>query len=116
MFKWICNRLVKIGLSYEDDKKQPEKEEYPKAIVGGDQGYGPSGTPSIDMDRAIRFNVLRCNGGVVLETRSYDVTPSTSNAKTSSYQEPRVQTHIIHEADDVAARIGEIVSIELLRN
>jgi len=61
---------------------------------------------SIDMDGSLRFNVLNCRGGVVLQLYRYDHKRDRSDNS----------THLIPENENVAERIGQIVSLELLKN
>ena len=59
----------------------------------------------IDMDNCLRFNVLVGSGGVVLQLHRYDrKTDRTNNS-----------THIIPDHENIAERIGQIVSIEILK-
>jgi hypothetical protein len=61
---------------------------------------------NIDMERAIRFNVLQCQGGVVVESRTLDHNRHQSNSR----------TFIVPDGEDIAARVGQIVAMELLRS
>ena len=103
MLKWLSNKIVRWGLKYDEERKT----ECSGVEVACD-------TPSsqIDMDRALRFNVLVCQGGVVLELRIPD---NGSNQKHSSYGQSNIKSYIIPENEDVAERIGQIVSMEILR-
>jgi len=62
--------------------------------------------PDINMDKAIRFNLLPARGGVVFEIRTHDT-------KTHDWN---TVTHIIPEGQDVAESVGKIVAMELLRH
>jgi hypothetical protein len=59
----------------------------------------------IDMDNSIRFNVLPCNGGLVLEVRVYDRKTHESTTK----------TYLIPEGEPVAERIGQYVTMEMMQ-
>lgn len=60
---------------------------------------------SIDID-GISFNVMQANGGVIVQTRQY-------NSKTDRNM---YSTHIITDQENLSERIGQIVSIELLKS
>ena len=114
MIKWFCNKIVKWGLKYSEDQNnreiQTEREER-GAVKGNAVEIGSAG---IDMDRAIRFNVLVCQGGVVLEMRTIDH-DNSAQPKGYSSNQSRIRTHIIADGEPVAERIGQIVSLEILR-
>jgi hypothetical protein len=59
----------------------------------------------VNMDNSIRFNVLPCNGGIVLEVRVFD-------RKT---HEATTKTYLIPEGDPVAERIGQYVTMEMMQ-
>jgi len=107
MIKWFSNKIVRWGLKYDEDQKCKEE---PSNVVEVGYDLEPS---RINMDRSIRFNVLVCQGGVVLEIRTPD---SNSGLVKGSYnKDPEIRTHLIPEGEDVAERIGQIVSMEILR-
>ena len=58
----------------------------------------------VDMDNSIRFHVMPARGGVIVQTRVYD----------HKKDEHKTTTHIIPEGEDIAERVGQIVSIEML--
>lgn len=60
---------------------------------------------SVDI-RGLTFRVMPAHGGVIVQMRSY-------NKKTD--RENNI-TYIIPEGEDVAERVGQIVSMELLRH
>ena len=60
--------------------------------------------PSVDIE-GLRFNVMPAQGGTIVQIRHYD-------RKTDRHNNI---THIIPDGEDVAERIGQIVSMELLR-
>jgi hypothetical protein len=49
---------------------------------------------------------MSANGGVIVQLRQYDRKTDRSN----------LSTHIITDGEDVADRIGQIVSLEMLRS
>lgn len=60
----------------------------------------------LDMEKALRFNVLPCQGGVVIECRTFDRKTHMNDTR----------TFIIPEGEPIAERIGQIVSMEILRS
>lgn len=53
----------------------------------------------------IRFSVTPARGGVVVTSRTYDRQKDRSNEV----------IHVIHDDEDVARRVGEIVALELMK-
>lgn len=60
----------------------------------------------VNMDNSIRFNVLSCRGGLVLEVRVYD----------KKIHENITKTYLIPEGEPVAERIGQYVTMEMMIN
>ena len=60
--------------------------------------------PSVDIE-GLRFNVMPAQGGTIVQIRHYDRKTDRNNNI----------TYIIPDGDDIAERIGQIVSMELLR-
>jgi hypothetical protein len=60
---------------------------------------------TVNMDRAIKFSVLPATGGCIVELRRW-------NNKDHEWQH---HAHIIPDGEDVAHRVGQIVSMEFLR-
>lgn len=60
---------------------------------------------SVDVD-GLSFNVMQANGGVIVQTRQY-------NHKTDRNM---YSTHIITDQEPLAERVGQIVSLELLKS
>jgi hypothetical protein len=60
---------------------------------------------SEDFGIPIRFNVVPARGGYVVTSRSYDNHKDRTN----------MTTYIIPDTDDIAERVGQIVSMELLK-
>jgi len=59
---------------------------------------------SVDVDAGLRFTVMSARGGTIVQTRSYDKRTDRSDCT----------THVIPEGEDIAVRVGEIVSMEML--
>ena len=62
------------------------------------------GARSVDVE-GLSFNVMPAQGGTVVQIRCYDRKTDRNNHI----------THVIPEGEDIAERIGQIVSMELLR-
>jgi hypothetical protein len=54
----------------------------------------------------LRFSVMSANGGIIVQLRQYDRKTDRNNHS----------TYIITDDEDVAVRIGQIVSMELLKS
>jgi len=63
------------------------------------------GANSIDME-GLSFNVMPARGGTVVQIRHYDRKTDRNNNV----------THVIPDGEDIAERIGHIVSMEILRS
>jgi hypothetical protein len=57
-------------------------------------------------DNTLRFNVTPARGGIIVSVRNYNRKRDTSENT----------IHVIHDDEDVAQRVSEIVSMSLLRN
>lgn len=104
MLKWFSNKIVRMGLEYDKDRQSYDSENIRQEPIP------VSKSAIINMDQSIRFSVLVGQGGVILESRL----PSDSNAL-RGYQDPIIRTYIIADGESIAERIGQIVSMELLR-
>ena len=62
------------------------------------------GAKAVDVE-GLSFNVMPAQGGTVVQIRCYDRKTDRNNHI----------THVIPEGEDIAERIGQIVSLELLR-
>ena len=62
------------------------------------------GTKAVDVE-GLSFNVMPAQGGTVVQIRSYDRRSDRNNTI----------THVIPNGEDIATRLGQIVSMELLR-
>lgn len=60
----------------------------------------------VNMENSIRFNVLSCRGGLVLEVRVYD----------KKTHENTTKTYLIPDGEPVAERIGQYVTMEMMVN
>ena len=63
------------------------------------------GARSVDVD-GLSFNVMPAQGGTVVQIRQYDRKTDRNNNI----------THVIPDGEDISERIGQIVSMELLRS
>jgi hypothetical protein len=77
----------------------------PNTVIGMSKTAGVERT-GIDMDNSLRFNVLSCTGGVVLQLYRYDRKNDRSDNA----------THIIADGEDISERIGQIVAMEMLKS
>lgn len=89
--KWLRNKLQNI---LRDDSEVMLSQ--PVAVRGSDE-------PEID---GLRFTVMSANGGTIVQLRQYDRKTDRSNNS----------TYIITDEEDIAVRIGQIVSMELLKS
>ena len=93
MIKWLCNKIVENAHRYG---RRGRDDLMP--VVASD-------STSIDMENAIRLSVLPAQGGCVVEIRTFD-------RKNHNWEN---KAHIIHESEDVAHRVGQLVALEILR-
>jgi hypothetical protein len=63
------------------------------------------GARAVDVE-GLSFNVMSAQGGTVVQIRHYDRKTDRNNHI----------THVIPDGEDIAERIGQIVSLELLRS
>lgn len=95
--KWLRKKLQNI-LYQEDAVNIPA----PKSYGIGAQSSNSSG---VDIN-GLRFTVMSANGGCIVQLSQYDrKTDRTTYA-----------TYLITDEEDVAVRVGQIVSLELLRS
>lgn len=64
----------------------------------------PVGARAVDVE-GLSFNVMPAQGGTVVQIRHYDRKSDRNNCI----------THVIPEGEDIAERVGQIVSMEILR-
>jgi hypothetical protein len=86
----------------DETEKRTRAEKYSNSII-------TSGS-TFDADdhrvNTLRFNVTPARGGVVLTVKSYD----------RKRDEDHSTVHVLHDGQDLAKDIGDIVSMELLRS
>jgi hypothetical protein len=90
MKKWLRSKLH--NFLYPSD-------EAPSLVANG-----PAVRNSVDID-GLSFNVMSANGGAIVQLRQYD----------NKLDRNKYATYIITEDEPMAERIGQIVSMELLR-
>ena len=61
--------------------------------------------PAVDVD-GLTFNVMKANGGVIVQTRNYD-------RKTDRHN---YNTYLIHDEESIVERVGQIVALEILKS
>jgi hypothetical protein len=98
MFKrWLRNWLLS-----DETEKSRRAEKYSNSVI-------TSGS-TFDADdhrvNTLRFNVTPARGGIVLTVKHYD----------RKRDEDHCTVHVLHDGQDLAKDIGEIVSMELLRS
>ena len=93
--KWLRNWLL------NKDKEQDHRVYAKNSISVGS---------SFDADdhriNTLRFNVTPARGGIVLTVKNYD----------RKRDEDHCTVHVLHDGQDLAKDIGDIVSMELLRS
>lgn len=90
--KWLRNKLHNF-IFKGDEAKVPVA------------GLAVRADDSPDID-GLRFTVMSANGGVIIQLRQYDRKTDRNNNS----------TYIITDDEDVATRVGQIVSMELLKS
>jgi hypothetical protein len=90
--KWLKRMVVSW---VRDDWYDSQPVQSPDIIVG---------SRSIDVE-GLSFSVMPAQGGTVVQIRNYDRKTDRNNTI----------THVIPEGEDIAERLGQIVSMELLR-
>ena len=61
--------------------------------------------PAVDVD-GLTFNVMKANGGVIVQTRTYDRITDRHN----------YSTYLIHDEESIVERVGQIVALEILKS
>lgn len=89
---WL-KRKVRRWLNSEEDSY---------AVV---QPIATSGRYAVEVE-GLSFNVMPATGGTVVQIRQYDRKTDRNNHT----------THVIPDGEDIAERIGQIVSLEILRS
>jgi hypothetical protein len=76
------------------------------AITRSEDHMIKDASDGVNMENSIRFNVLSCRGGLVLEVRVYD----------KKTHENTTKTYLIPDGEPVAERIGQYVTMEMMVN
>jgi hypothetical protein len=103
--KWL---LTWVKKAHEENDREAKfaMEEPMKANYGATIGSANYATAKEDVPLRMNFNVMPAMGGVVISINNYD-------RKTGRHTE---NLHVIHDDEDVATNIGQIVSLELLKS
>jgi hypothetical protein len=110
MIKWLCNKIVQWGQDY--GKCDEEGYANPLAASGkpsrrkGHRAGVIAGHDNHDIPRTFRFDVSVGRGGVVLITRRYD----------PKKDETIEILNVIHDDQDIAGQIGQIVAMEMIKS
>lgn len=76
-----------------------DEDIYPISVAESTVRHG------VDVE-GLAFNVMPATGGTIVQVRHYDRTADRNN----------YITHVIPDGEDIANRIGQIVSMEILRS
>jgi hypothetical protein len=93
MTNWLRKKLK--NFLYPDD----EAELVPSRLSA-------TSNDDIQEDNTLRFTVTPARGGIIVSVRNYNRKRDTSENT----------VHVIHDDEDVAKHVSEIVSLSLLRN
>ena len=93
MTNWLRKKLK--NFLYPDD----EAELVPSRL-------SVTSNDDIQEDNTLRFTVTPARGGIIVSVRNYNRKRDTSENT----------VHVIHDDEDVAKHVSEIVSLSLLRN
>jgi hypothetical protein len=94
---WLKKRIQVWALKQEIKEKEKEMSTAQIGVaIRAHEG------PDID---GLRFTIMKANGGVILQSRTYDRRKDENNTS----------TYIIGEDEPYAERIGQIVSMEILK-
>lgn len=93
MTNWLRKKLK--NFLYPDD----EAELVPSRL-------SVTSTGDIQEDNTLKFTVTPARGGIIVSVRNYNRKKDTSENT----------VHVIHDDQDVAKHVSEIVSMSLLRN
>jgi hypothetical protein len=102
--KWLLKWVQKAKEENDRDVAvaEPTNSNY-GTIASGNGNYA---TAKDDVPMRMNFNVMPASGGVVISINKYD-------RKTGRHTE---NLHVIHDDEDIATNIGQIVSLELLKS
>ncbi len=90
--RWLKNKL----------RNWINSDDYPVAVTSSNK-IRVSDEPDVD---GMRFTIMKANGGVILQSRKYDRRRDESDCS----------TYIITDDEPYAERIGQIVSMEILKS
>jgi hypothetical protein len=91
--RWLKNKL----------RNWINSDDYPVAITNSSSKIRVSDEPDVD---GMRFTIMKANGGIILQSRKYDRRRDESDCS----------TYIITDDEPYAERIGQIVSMEILKS
>jgi hypothetical protein len=91
--RWLKNKL----------RNWINSDDYPSAIQTASNKIRVSDEPDVE---GLRFTIMKANGGVILQSRRYDRRRDESDSS----------TYIITDDEPYAERIGQIVSMEILKS
>jgi len=109
MIKWLCNKIVQWGSEYGRCDEEVYANPVPSGSPSrrkGSRAIHISETNNPDIPRTFRFDVSVGRGGVVLITRRYD----------PKKDETTEILNVIHDDQDIAAQIGQIVAMEMIKS
>ena len=95
MTNWLRQKLK--NFLYPEDGPECVKIDNRLAVTAADD---------YNEDNTLRFSVTPARGGIIVSVRNYNRKKDTSENT----------VHVIHDDEDVAHRVSEIVSLSLLRN
>jgi hypothetical protein len=104
--KWILKWLQKAHEENDRDQKMRAVEEPMHPGYGTISSANNYATHKEDVPLRMHFNVMPASGGVVISINNYD-------RKSGRHIE---NLHVIHDDEDIATNIGQIVSLELLKS
>ena len=84
---------------------EPDEAQYVSMKMATANSIGIGRGPSLDSDKGIRFQVYKANGGMVVETSTYD------RHKDRSYS----GLYIINDDTDLGQEIAKIITMETLK-
>jgi hypothetical protein len=104
--KWLLKWVQKAHEENDREAKLAVPEEPMRANYGTIASGSNYATSKEDVPMRMNFNVMPAMGGVVISINNYD-------RKTGRHTE---NLHVIHDDEDIATNIGQIVSLELLKS
>ena len=94
------NKMNKFKLWFRNWLYDDHSDEDEKALAHDDEGR------NYEDDKTLKFNVTTARGGVILTVRNYD-----------QRQDRHFYTaHVLHDDQNIAEGVAQIVSMELLRS